>query len=198
MCSWCFGFKSVLDKLTKELTRHIEIKYVLGGLAADCDDSMPEHMQSSIKSNWQQIEKTIPNVQFNYEFWNICNPRRSTYAACRAVIAAKKQNLKFEYIMIKAIQDAYYLHAKNPSNYNVLYDLADEIGLIKQQFIVDIHSDSLNNDLIKQIQQSRSIGASSFPSLFLSVDESYIPIVLDYNNADIILEHISSHINNAK
>lgn len=198
MCSWCYGFRPVLNTLTQKLAEQIKIKYLLGGLAADSELPMSKTMQSNIKSNWQQIEKTIPNIKFNYEFWKICKPRRSTYAACRAVIAAKKQNIKFEIKMIEAIQNAYYLYAKNPSDYNILYDISEEVGLIKEQFISDIHSDNVNNDLINQIQHSRSIGANSFPSLFLSVNQNYIPIVLDYNNADIIFEHISSYIHNGK
>jgi len=194
MCSWCYGFKPVLELLTNQLKDIIEIKYYLGGLAEDTDTIMSNSMQVNIQSNWKNIEQTIPGISFNYNFWELCIPKRSTYASCRAVIAAKKQHLKFEYTMINAIQNAYYLNARNPSDYDVLYELAKETGLNQQQFKFDIHSDEVNSNLMQQILFCRKIGADSFPSLFVLSNNNYYPIVLDYNNADIILDHIKSYM----
>jgi putative protein-disulfide isomerase len=54
---------------------------------------------------------------------------RSTYPACRAVIAAKNQADKFELPMINIIQKAYYLQEKNPSKDETLIKLSISIGL---------------------------------------------------------------------
>jgi len=194
MCSWCYGFKPVLTSLSDALKDKIEINYLLGGLAKDTDSAMPEIMQQQIKENWRNIEQTIPGIKFNYDFWSQCIPRRSTYASCRAVIAAKIQRLNAELKMINTIQQAYYSNAQNPSDYSVLYSLATKIGLDIDQFKRDIHSDAVNNELLNQISKCRIIGASTFPSLYVSHNDDYYPIVLDYNNVDIIIEHISSYI----
>ena len=44
------------------------------------------------KSNWKRIQEVIPGTKFNYDFWTLCEPKRSTYPSCRAVICAKNQN----------------------------------------------------------------------------------------------------------
>lgn len=194
MCSWCWGFKPILKALTNSLVNTVEIKYLLGGLAADSDIKMPEDMQMQIKSNWNKIQKTIPGIEFNYDFWNNCTPRRSTYPACRAILATKKQQPEKELKMLEAIQQAYYLHAENPSDYAVLCKLANKLNLNSGQFELDIHSDKINNELLQQIKLSRDIGANSFPSLYIKKENIFYPIVLDYNNVDIILEHIQSII----
>ena len=194
MCSWCYGFKPVLNKLTRQLKDKVEIKYLLGGLATDTNETMPENMQEQIKLNWRNIEKTIPGIKFNYNFWKHCIPRRSTYPSCRAVIAAKKQHKTIEVDMINAIQKAYYTNARNPSDYSVLYELANETGLNEQQFKLDIHSSNINDELQLQISHCREIGADSFPSLYLFKNNAYYPVALDYNNSDIIIEHINSLI----
>ncbi|MCW8936169.1 MAG: DsbA family protein [Gammaproteobacteria bacterium] len=194
MCSWCYGFKPVLETLHKELTGVIEIHYLLGGLASDNNQPMPVDMQNQIKQNWRTIEKTIPGIKFNYEFWTSCVARRSTYPACRAILAAAKQDINLQMDMLNLIQQAYYLEARNPSDYEVLYELSKQLNLDHNQFIIDIHSDVINNELMSQIQQCRSIGADSFPSLYLQKEDTYQPVVLDYNNADIILDHIKSLI----
>lgn len=170
----------------------IEIRYLLGGLAAESDRPMPADMQSQIKSNWQKIQQTIPGIEFNYDFWRKCKPRRSTYPACRAVIAARKQHQ--EKAMITAIQHAYYLQAKNPSDYDVLYKLAHAIQLNTATFTRDLNSDETHNQLTQEIQLSRLMGVESLPSLFIEQKDRYFPIVLDYNNIDIMIEHINSFI----
>ncbi len=190
MCSWCYGFKPVLNLLTERLKDKLKIKYLLGGLAADTDKPMSIDMQKQIKMNWSRIEQSIPGTQFNYDFWDQNTPKRSTYPSCRAVIAAKKQSIYNESLMIDAIQNAYYLTAQDPSSYQVLNTLAKEIKLDINQFEFDLHSDKINNELLQQISLCRKIGADSFPSLYIIKNETYHPIVLDYNNADIILEHI--------
>jgi len=41
MCSWCWAFKSTWHKVLKELPSHINVYYLLGGLAPDSDLPMP-------------------------------------------------------------------------------------------------------------------------------------------------------------
>lgn len=194
MCSWCYGFKPVLESLHRELKDIIEIHYLLGGLAIDNEQAMPELMQKQIIQNWNTIEKTIPGITFNYDFWTKCVARRSTYPSCRAILATIKQDINLERDMLKLIQQAYYQDAKNPSDYNVLYELSKKLNLNQKQFVSDIHSDEINDKLMSQVQRCRDIGAESFPSLYLNIDDTYQPIVLDYNNADIIIDHIKSFI----
>jgi len=194
MCSWCYGFKPVLESMHKELKGVVNIKYILGGLAKDDDNPMSLIMQNQIKDNWKRIETTIPDTKFNYNFWNKCTARRSTYPSCRAVIASTKQEKSLEMEMISLIQQAYYQEAKNPSDYEVLYEISKQLDLDHNQFITDIHSEETNNELMSQIQQCRDIGADSFPSLYLDTNNTNQPIVLDYNNVDIILDHIKSFI----
>ncbi|MCH9646285.1 MAG: DsbA family protein, partial [Proteobacteria bacterium] len=113
MCSWCWGFHNTWQQVQLQLKDQLTIQYVLGGLAPDSNEIMSDEMRSYIQKNCQKIEKTIPGTQFNYDFWKNCTPKRSTYPAFRAAIAAKNKAQKFEKIMINAIQPAYYLQSQN-------------------------------------------------------------------------------------
>lgn len=92
MCSWCWAFSPLWNEIVKGLPDHVMAKRVLGGLAPDTDQPMPADMRDKIKGIWQTIQQTVPGTPFNFEFWEKCTPRRSTYPACRAVIAARKQS----------------------------------------------------------------------------------------------------------
>jgi putative protein-disulfide isomerase len=190
MCSWCWGFRPVWNQLQLALDGKVHIQYVLGGLATDTQQPMPESMQHSIRSNWQRIQKEIPGIEFNYDFWSACKPRRSTYQSCRAVIACRMQRPELERDMILAIQQAYYLEAKNPSELDVLVSVAKQAGLDVPQFTNDIHSELCQNTLLTEVQFCRDIYIESFPSLVLKTEDSYTTLDIDYNNKQYILNQI--------
>ncbi len=190
MCSWCYGFRETLGQLIEGLPDNIEIRRLLGGLAADCDEAMPEAMQRQIRSNWQRIEQSIPGVTFNYDFWTRCQPRRSTYPSCRAVIAAREQGQTFDERMTHAIQRAYYQQARNPSDVSTLIELADELSLDTDAFTRSIMSEQTQQILLDEIQQSRELGAESFPALKLQIDDAVWPIAINYNDSNEMLELI--------
>lgn len=198
MCGWCWGFRPTWQKVIKNLPVDIQVKYLLGGLAPDSDELMPESMQADIAGYWHKIQAHIPGTQFNFNFWEECQPRRSTYPACRAVIAARKQSVSTETKMIKAIQNAYYLEAKNPSDDSTLISLAGSLGLDKQLFSSDLNAKKTQLELEQEIAFSQQIGARGFPSLILDIgsdaEYKYHYIPLDYNNPETILSFIKKNI----
>ena len=93
--------------------------------------------------------------------------------------------------MIRAIQEAYYLNAKNPSDVDVLTALAEEVGCDVELFRQSINSEATHNELQKEIQFARQLGVQGFPSLvFINTQNQAYGIRVDYNNADTILEQI--------
>lgn len=194
MCSWCYAFDIVLKKLECDLPDSIYLKKLVGGLAPDTTEPMPASLSKTIQKTWQQIEKTVPHIQFNYEFWNKNQPVRSTYPACRAVLAAKKQSPAFENKMIRQIQWAYYKNAENPSLDITLIHCAQKIGLEIELFKKNYCSQDLDRELRREIQFSRLLGVSSYPSLCLEINKQVVPIKIDYNNAENMLKQISQAV----
>ena len=190
MCSWCWGFQSTWAAVLENLGNTIRVQYLLGGLAPDTDEPMPEEMQTYIRQNWLKIQQTIPGIEFNFDFWTTCQPRRSTYPACRAVIATKQQKPTLETAMILAVQKAYYLDARNPSDNEVLIDLARELNLDTAQFTRDISSPETQQTLLSEIQLSRGLDVRSFPSIVLMKNETATLLQLDYNDPDMICQQI--------
>jgi len=179
MCSWCFGYRPVWQKIEQSLADRITTKYILGGLAPDTDEAMPSEMKSYIQQTWRRISEQL-GTEFNFEFWNKCNPRRDTYKACRAVLAARWQDKEKE--MIHEIQDAYYLKAINPSDYDNLQNISRSLLLDEQRFTDDIMSAALDAELMEEIQFARSLPIQGFPSLVLKVDDSLFPIQVNYHD----------------
>ncbi len=182
MCSWCWGFSDVYAKFINKLDNSFEVKRLLGGLAPDSDVPMNDETKVMVQNAWHAIEKTIPGIKFNFDYWESNIPKRSTYPACRAVIAARAQGELFDLKMTKAIQTAYYHYAKNPSEIDILLELAVDVGLDSDLFKKDIISAKTQEILLDEIKQARMMKANSFPSIILEMNQSFYPISLDYQD----------------
>jgi len=190
MCSWCWAFLPIWLKVLSELPSHINVSYLLGGLAPDSNLPMPLETQKYLRDNWIKIQKVVPGTEFNYDFWTLNEPRRSTYLSCRAVIAAKKQHPNFEALMTEGIQKAYYLEAQNPSNEDTLIKIAKDIGLNEKLFEEDLKSTEVNKHLLDQIQITKTMPISGFPSLVFVKDSNLERIKIDYLKSNYIINQI--------
>ncbi|MCP3666669.1 MAG: DsbA family protein [Gammaproteobacteria bacterium] len=190
MCSWCWAFVPVWNRLRQQLPKGLDLVYLLGGLAPDSDEPMPKAMQRWLQNTWRGIQKKVPGTDFNFDFWNQCQPRRSTYPSCRAVIAARNQGQQYEQAMILAIQRAYYLHARNPSDEATLIALARTMGLDIVQFEQDLQSQATHRQLLDEIAQWQLMDVKGFPSLLLESDGQIRQISHDYLNHQPMLDQI--------
>ncbi len=191
MCSWCWGFRPQLQILLEGLPNSVSYSRLLGGLAPDTDEPMPQAMRESLQATWRTIQERVPGTEFNFEFWQRTTPRRATYPACRAVIAARALSPEAEERMILAIQHAYYLEARNPSDEQVLVSLAGAIGLDGQRFTRELRRSSVEQELTAEIGLSRAMGVHSFPSLVLEVSGARWTLPVDYLSAENMLETIA-------
>ena len=191
MCSWCWGFIPVLKDFLEKLPDGIRVKRLLGGLATDTTAPMPAAMRQTIEATWRRIQETIPGTVFNHDFWTQCSPRRSTFPACRAVIAARMQGAAFDARMTRAIQLAYYTQARNPSDDVTLVELAGELGLDTSVFVAALRSEPVQQQLLAEIELSRQLHATSFPSLVLKTDSTEWRIPVDYNDSTPMLEMVA-------
>jgi len=192
MCSWCYAFDFSLTALQKKLPDFIRIKKIIGGLAPDTTQPMPVELQQNIQQTWRRIEQTVPNMLFNYDFWTINIPVRSTYPACRAILAARQQGADFEDKMIGAIQTAYYQKAKNPSLTSTLVQCALEVGLAVDKFAHDLASDEIEMELQNEIGTARSLSVISYPSLLLKHGGRLFPVSVDYLDHETMIREIAS------
>jgi putative protein-disulfide isomerase len=190
MCSWCYAFEQSLHAIKLQLPTQLNFKTVLGGLAADTDAPMPEATRSMIQQAWRQIESTVPNIRFNFNFWSNNTPYRSTYPACRAILAAENQSPGLADAMRIMLQQAYYQDTKNPSLEATLLACAQQLALNIDQFTLDLCSSEINQQLNQHIQLSRMMQATSFPSIRLILKDELYTLPLNYINPGETLDQL--------
>lgn len=195
MCSWCWGFNPGLEAAVKELPQKVPLVYVMGGLAKDSDEPMTEEIKRYVQRNWMEVEEET-GATFNWDFWRVCEPRRSTYFACRAVLAATIQRNDAGPEMFQSIQRAYYQEARNPSELGTLVALSEELSppLISDQFERDIKSPEINARLQEDFRIRRFLGVRQFPSLILKHGEELVEIVKGYARVEQVSERLKKEL----
>lgn len=191
MCSWCWGYKPTLLGLKTQLIElfpTLAIDYKVGGLAPDSDMPMPAEMQQFLAQTWHKIAQQL-GTEFNHAFWQECQPRRSTYPACRACIVAREFALESE--MMLAIQQAYYLQAKNPSDLDTLIEAAESVGIDKTVFVERLSSAEIAQAFMKELDFVHQLPIRGFPSLVLQVNGQNIGLPLDYHDPQTTIDAIT-------
>ncbi|MGH1371249.1 MAG: DsbA family protein [Cellvibrionaceae bacterium] len=201
MCSWCWGFypqwQALKSALDERFSDGLVIENLVGGLAKDTDEPMPLAMQEVIQGYWRDVQSQL-QTEFNFDFWTSNTPRRATFDACRATIAITFQcedtatQISAQNSMIEAIQRGYYLRAMNPSEMDVLSQLAQELGFDRQQFEADMKSERLNSEFDRQLKLARALPIDGFPSLVLKVRERHYKIPRDYHGHQSMLSAIEN------
>ena len=101
-----------------------------------------------------------------------------------------RQNPGFEENMILAIQQAYYLQARNPADRSTLIELAHEIGLDGALFSLDLESPAIQEELLKEIELKRRMEIKGFPTLLLKKAGVLTVIQHDYNDVEAVLHQV--------
>ncbi|HEX9794071.1 MAG TPA: DsbA family protein [Planctomycetota bacterium] len=162
MCSWCWGFAPVIAELQAALAPGVGLRYVMGGLAPDSAAPMDAATRAYVQDAWRAVAART-GAAFNHEFWTRCAPRRSTYPACRAMLLARAAGK--EGALLTAIQHAYYRDARNPSDAEVLADLAAGLGMDRAAFLRGLGDPRTQAVLEADFALRDRMGARGYPSL---------------------------------
>lgn len=179
MCAWCYGFEPELTAFLQAYPT-AEVSWIMGGLAPDNSQPMSDDLKRTIAAYWYDIEKRS-QVMFNHNYWQLNTPYRSTYPACRAVIAAEKLEKNSAGKMVKAIQSAYYQQAGNPSLEATLKSCASAIGLDEAQFVAEFKSEQTEQTFQQHLAISHQLQVSGFPALFyIDEEKRAYPLTLGF------------------
>ena len=195
MCSWCWGFAPVWREFVSEIPESVAVVDLMGGLAPDNEAPMDSAMRQYVQDAWGAV-KARTGAEFNFEFWNKCEPKRSTYPACRAVIAAGEQASGARSLMYDAIQRAYFLEARNPSDAEALECVAGEIGLDRKQFTEDLGSDHINRIFQLELESVAKLGVSGFPTMVVKRESPgelarYDLLTAGFSDIDVLRDRLS-------
>jgi putative protein-disulfide isomerase len=167
MCSWCWGFKPVLEQIDVEYPELRRIT-IMGGLRGGEAVRMDDQLAGMIQNAWQRIEEAT-GQPFNHEFWEHHRPLATTWPACRAVLTAKELDPTRQWPFMVGMFEAYFTKALDPSSRDTHLAVAKANGFDPDHFGALLDSPKIDEALTRDLQITQRYGVTGFPTVVLSV-----------------------------
>lgn len=172
MCSWCWGFSPVLEKIKKTYGEELKIALMLGGLRPGTTETITPESREEILHHWQAVHE-MTGQEFNFN-----NPMPDgfiydTELPSRAVIAVSEINPDVTLPFFKRVQEAFYIEQEDVTDETVLAKLAGNFQIEAKEFLERYNSDNVREKTLLHFQHTRQAEVRGFPTLVISTGKTF-------------------------
>ncbi|MGM0902433.1 MAG: ClpXP adapter SpxH family protein [Bacillota bacterium] len=162
LCPECWALEPTIKKLLIEYGKYFSLRHVISGNLTRLNFGQKKHYES-IAELW---EKTASRTGMSCDgnLW-LENPISSPYLASVAVKAAELQGRRKGIQFLRRLQEVLFLEKQNISNFSVLKECAQAVGLDIQEFLTDIHSDSASKAFQCDLKITSEMDVQEIPTL---------------------------------
>jgi putative protein-disulfide isomerase len=185
MCSWCWGFEPVLQRLIDELSDEVAFSLILGGLRNSGEQVWDEAFKRYLRSHWSSVEEKtsqrfklglLEREAFDYD----------TEPACRAVVTVRTLHREKEFTVFTALQEAFYLKGEDITHTDVIAGIVEAEGIDRAAFLALFRSEEMKAKTKADVYKARSMGANVFPSVVLIDEEGHLCVIKGYKSYEAI------------
>ncbi len=174
MCSWCWGFSPVIERLKAHYTPQVNVALVLGGLRPFTREPLTESVRQEILHHWHQVH-SMTGQSFSFDGAMPPGFVYDTEPPSRAVVAAAGLNGEITFDYFKALQRAFYVAQQDITQESVLLEVlkcflgdeGEQQSSLQNRFLQILNSDSCRKKTEANFQKSRQFGVRGFPTLIL-------------------------------
>lgn len=179
MCSWCYGFAPILQKIRATYADRAIVSLTVGGLYAGNRMPLMEHQRRRVLHHWEDVHQRT-GQPFNFEFKLPEGFAYDTEPACRAVVAIRKLKAELEYPYFNALQRDFYVNNRDLTRAEVLADIAAEFDIDRKTFLARFDSPQTNEATQEDFTFCRRLGIEGFPAMLLRDGYEYDRLTQGY------------------
>ena len=183
MCSWCWGFHPVIEKLREKHADEFQFSLVVGGLRSKGQMPWNKESKNYLAQNWNAVAQQTKQ-SFNFSLLNRETFDYDTYPACKAIVTVRElwgEVASFEYLA--KIQEAFYAKAEDTTTIEVLMNYVED----KEKFLEFYESDRAELLMHHDFSKARSMGANSFPSVVKIDKQGHMVCQKGYRSLEEVL-----------
>jgi putative protein-disulfide isomerase len=178
MCSWCWGFAPVLERLHDDFELPVEV--IVGGLRpGPAAEPLDSGLRTYLRSTWTQIAQVtgqpVDLAPLDWEGWLY-----DTELPALAVVATRWLAPERELDMFTRLQRAFYAEAVDVTSEEAYPPLVESVGLDLDAFRARMSSDENKQEAWHDFDRARALGVNGFPALFLIAGESGTVLTAGY------------------
>jgi putative protein-disulfide isomerase len=166
MCSWCWGFTTVLEEIGDAFGNRLAVRLVMGGLRPGTKEPMTRTMRDEILHHWHEVQRWTGQV-FSYEGAMPDGFVYNTEPPSRAVVAAGLIQSEAGRPFFHSIQAAFYMTNRDVTKTEELVHLAEQAGFKADTFRDVFESDQARSATLSQFRHAREWAVSSFPTVVM-------------------------------
>lgn len=173
MCSWCYGFAPVIDRIRREYADRFDIRLVMGGLRpGKLAQQMTPAIGRVIRHHWREVAKMTAQ-KFDETFFDRENFNYDTEPASKAVIVMEQLAGEHAYDYYHEVQSAFYSRNQDVTAPAVLAEIAEKYGVAAEVFLQTYHSEAAHRETWDQFQFSAQLGIRGFPALVAEINQQF-------------------------
>lgn len=187
VCPWCYLVSTSLERLHE--SHGVTVAWKSYELRPKGSPPIPENYKAHIKALEPKM-KAMAKAQYGIEI----NQGKFGIDSRPALIGEKfAEQFDLGNVYHKAVFEAYWLHAQNIEDSNVLGDIAEKIGLNRVDFLASLDDTALEALVDADVQQARDLELRGVPALIFE-NKYYIPGAQPYDELVRFVEQMEARL----
>lgn len=179
MCSWCWGFSPVIDKVNETFGDQAPVRVMVGGLRPGTTHAMRDQDKDYIRSHWEHV-RDASGQPFDFSFFDQDGFIYDTEPACRAVVTARKLDDAKALPFLAHLHRAFYAENRNTADENELADIARDFGFARETFFDTLTASETREETQGDFWFAQQSGITGFPTLLAVEDKQAMMVTAGY------------------
>lgn len=196
MCSWCWGFASVLETLREEFDLPVEV--IVGGLRPGPEAAvLDDRMRGFLRTEWSRIQETTGQA-FDFSALDRVAWTYDTELPAMAVTTMRAVDPAGTLSFFVRLQRAFYAEAIDVTDPDVYPAIAAEFGIDGASFVKQMLTEDAKAAAWADFARARDIGISGFPALLVRVGSRYRLITYGYKPVSMLRPIVQSALSTVR
>lgn len=189
MCSWCWGFSPVWEKIRKQYETQASFQLMLGGLRPGNTERFDESRRAYILQHWHAVHERT-GQPFNFDFRMGPTFTYDTEPASRATVVIRQLVPGKEWDFLRSVQEAFYVQNADITKTEILEEIAMTLGMETLQFRQVFHDSQTKQFVWDEFDQARQLGVDGFPALLGRHGQSVSTLMHGYRDFETLVSSI--------
>lgn len=190
MCSWCWGFTPVIEKMQRDHADAYTFSLVVGGLRTKGQMTWDATSKNYLKNHWKSVQE-YTDVTFNYDLFEKQEFDYDTYPACKAIVTMRElYGMGKSFELLHQLHSAFYVSSEDITDRDVILVHIKKMGVEEEAFMRFYGSERAEMLMQHDFAKARSMGANAFPSVVIIDEDGHMICEKGYRSYDELLRRI--------
>lgn len=189
MCSWCWGFSPVMERVEALLRDKAGLRVLPGGLRTDGVMPLSAHEVEMIMGEWRKIAAQT-GQPFDFEQPLDTQFVYDTGPACRALSLMLRERPACGLEYLRSLHQAFYVGRRDLKDPEVLADYAQKFGVARAVFLDKLAQPEAREAFDQDLYFVHRCGVEGFPAVLLRSDARIQRLTVGYQPYEVLEPHL--------